>query len=229
MATGSQVPWNDPGEAPCCCTVSCAPPSFTQASLFEINAINYAAMYAGGVVVSTESGSVSATSNNVLSGFVCSTERSEGGSTTMVLAANQCISSIVQKTSTSPIFVSYQHFLKHENGSDLYQVFFELQMSLSSTTKCNADITTSVSATNGTFIQGNQGVSGSYQCGFISTCLGNVGSTSLDVSINNGTNSFNVTVPSFMTAFSGGFPILQNYTAVSGNIIGTFTYTPSAP
>lgn len=226
------VPWTTPGGTPCCCAVQCLPnlSSFPQATIHTIDATTYAALYAGGYVLASASGDASAISTmRFAPNTVCATSRNASIATTIVLHANRCISAISSRQNTGAIIANYTHYLRHVLASNLYEVVFEASFSLTSATQCSANITTSVQVKNGTFIAGDQGSAGIYNCGFLSTCISTVTPSFLNVSLSGAGTPYSFSIPSFVTAFPSGFPFAQDYSAVSGQITGSFDWTPGAP
>jgi hypothetical protein len=126
--------------------------------------------------------------------------------------------------------VAYTHYLHHAIGSPDYKVFFSLELAKQVGQSCGSGgYEASLVMRHSTFILGNQGTTQTFNCGFASTCLFVVTASTLTVNLNGGVVPYNFAVPSYDTQFNSGFPIFMDYTAISGSISGTFTYSPSAP
>jgi hypothetical protein len=229
------VPWTSAGGVPCCCETACAfptSPPMPNKTVYDIDATLYAAMYAGGVVDIVASGSGSTTSTQRSPGTgTCSVSTSPSADLERTLQQNRCESAVASTTGTSDFgTVAYTHYLDHAIGSPDYKVFFSLELAKQVGQSCGGGgYEASLVMRHSTFILGDQGTTQTYNCGFASTCLSVVTPSTLTVNLNGGDVAYIFAVPSYDTQFNSGFPILMDYTAISGSISGTFTYSPSAP
>lgn len=228
MATGTQVPWTDPGGTPCCCVANCpdlgnGPTNveFITATRFTISQETYVSLYSGGTMEVSLSGSASGTAVSVFNANItCVASASFNAVYQFAVAGNSCTflsnSSNTTKISGtgSTSRPTYGHYLELING--VYRVFFNLGVFGAASQDC-AEFDASINAQTRTINNGYVPPVGGAQDSVVT-------STELTVELPLQT----ITVPTTTEVFGSNL-FFSFYTNVSGSVSATYTWTPAAP